>query len=260
VRQSGVRFLIIPQWDLMEDEMFVDSLLESSPYPGHRPVWSKLVSTLVQAAALAIALAIPLFHIERIQILPPPPSIRMTSVQQPAALQPQSPASPRVAPAMLYEVVQPSSIPSHIARVNDRTSETGGIPNVGPLCTSNCGAAMPITNIISAGQPIIGPPPRRVPSPPVRVSEMQLGEVVRKVLPEYPIVAKQLRIQGAVLLLATIGRDGRVEHVEAVKGPPLLVQPAMRAVEQWKYRPYVLNREAIEVQTQITVNFVLNRE
>jgi protein TonB len=48
--------------------------------------------------------------------------------------------------------------------------------------------------------------------------------------------------------------------VEAVKGPPLLVQPAMRAVEQWKYRPYVLNREAIEVQTQITVNFVLNRE
>src|SRR3954466_15779165 len=125
VRQSGVRFLIIPQWDLMEDEMFVDSLLESSPYPGHRPVWSKLVSTLVQAAALAIALAIPLFHIERIQILPPPPSIRMTSVQQPAALQPQSPASPRVAPAMLYEVVQPSSIPSHIARVNDRTSETG---------------------------------------------------------------------------------------------------------------------------------------
>jgi protein TonB len=240
--------------------MFADSLLESSPYPGHRSAWSKLVSTLVQTAALTVALAIPLFHIERIQIVPPAPSIRMTSVQQPLTTQPQFPASDRVAPTMSYEVVQPSSIPSHIARVNDWTSEAGGIPNVGPLCTANCGAAMPITNIISAGQPIIGPPPRRVPSPPVRVSEMQLGEVVRKVLPEYPIVAKQLRIQGAVLLLATIGRDGRVEHVEAVKGPPLLVQPAMRAVEQWKYRPYVLNREAVEVQTQITVNFVLNRE
>jgi protein TonB len=159
---------------------------------------------------------------------------------------------------MSYEVVQPSSIPSHIARIDDRTSEISGIPKVGPLCTLNCGAAMPITNIISAGQPIIGLPPVHVPSRPVRVSEMQLGELVRKALPEYPNIAKQLRIQGSVLLLATIRRDGRVEHVEAVKGPPLLVQPAMRAVEQWKYRPYLLNHEAVEVQTQITVNFLLN--
>ena len=242
------------------EEMFADSLLESSPHPGHRPAWSKLVSTLLQSAALAVALAIPLFHIERIQILPPPPSIRMTSVQQPPMTEPQSPESGRVAPTTSYEVVQPSSIPSHIARVDDRTSDTAGVPNVGPLCTLNCGTAMPITNIISAGQPMIGPPPAHVPSRPVRVSEMQLGELVRKILPAYPIVAKQLGIQGAVLLLATIGRDGRVEHVEAVKGPPLLVQPAMRAVQQWKYRPYLLNHEAVEVQTQITVNFVLNRE
>lgn len=244
----------------MEDEMFADNLLESSPQLGHHSAWSKLVSTLVQTAALAVAIAIPLFHIERIQILSAPPSIRMTSVQQPPTTQPQSRASDRVAPTMSYEVVQPSSIPSHIARVDDRTSETGGIPDVGPLCTSNCGAAMPITNIISAGQPIIGPPPAHVTSRPVRVSEMQLGELVRKILPEYPFIAKQLRIQGSVLLLATIGRDGRVEHVEAVKGPPLLVQPAMRAVEQWEYRPYLLNHEAVEVQTQITVNFLLNRE
>jgi protein TonB len=241
--------------------MFADSLLESSPQPGHGSAWSKLASTLLQSAALAIALAIPLFQMERIQVLPPPPSIRMTSLQQPPMTQPQTPASSRVAPAaMSYEVVQPSSIPSHIARIDDRRADTAGVPNVGPLCTSNCGAEMPITNIISAGQPIIGPPPPHVPSRPVRVSEMQLGELVQKVLPEYPIIAKELRIQGSVLLLATVGRDGRVEHVEAVKGPPLLVQPAMRAVEQWKYRPYLLNHEAVEVQTQITVNFVLNRE
>jgi periplasmic protein TonB len=245
---------------LMEDEMFADSLLESSPHPGHGSAWSKLASTLLQSAALAVALAIPLFHIERMQILAPPPSIRMTSIQQPPTIQQQSPASNRVVPAMSYEVVQPSSIPSHIARVDDRASEAAGAPNVGPLCASNCGAGVPITNIISSGVPIMGPPPPHVPSRPTRVSEMQLGELVRKVLPEYPIVAKQLRIQGSVLLLATIGRDGRVEHVEAVKGPPLLVQPAMRAVEQWKYRPYLLNHEAVEVQTQITVNFVLNRE
>ena len=104
---------------------------------------------------------------------------------------------------------------------------------------------------------MIGPPPPHAPTRPVRVSEMQLGELVRKVLPEYPMVAKQLRIQGAVVLMATVGRDGRVERVQPLKGPPLLVQPAVRAVEQWKYRPYLLNHEAVEVQTQITVNFTM---
>jgi protein TonB len=61
------------------------------------------------------------------------------------------------------------------------------------------------------------------------------------------------------VLLATVGKDGRVEHVQAVSGPPLLVRPAMVAVEQWQYRPFLLNQEPIVVQSTITVNFVLNR-
>jgi protein TonB len=89
---------------------------------------------------------------------------------------------------------------------------------------------------------------------------MQLGDLVRKVVPEYPAVAKQLHIEGMVVLLATIGRSGRVEQVQVLRGPALLQPAAKQAVEQWQYRPYVLNHEAIEVQTQITVNFVLNRE
>lgn len=94
---------------------------------------------------------------------------------------------------------------------------------------------------------------------PPRVSEMQLGDLIRKVIPEYPIIAKQIHLEGAVVLLATVGKDGRVEHVQPVSGPPLLVRPAMIAVEQWQYRPYMLNQEPVVVQTQITVNFVLNR-
>jgi protein TonB len=89
---------------------------------------------------------------------------------------------------------------------------------------------------------------------------MQLGTLVRKVLPEYPIIAKQIHQQGAVVLMATIGKNGRIEHVQPISGPPLLIGPAQRAVEQWQYRPYILNHEPVEVQTQITVNFVLNRE
>jgi len=88
---------------------------------------------------------------------------------------------------------------------------------------------------------------------------MRLGGLIHKVIPEYPIIAKQLRLEGAVVLLATVGKDGRVEHVQPISGPPLLVRPAMVAVEQWQYRPYLLNQEPVAVQTQITVNFVLNR-
>jgi TonB family protein len=64
---------------------------------------------------------------------------------------------------------------------------------------------------------------------------MQLGDLVRKVVPDYPTIAKQLGIQGSVLLTATVGKDGRVEHVQVVSGPPLLVHSAKQAVEQWQY-------------------------
>ena len=103
-------------------------------------------------------------------------------------------------------------------------------------------------------------PPNHESSRPLRISEMQLGDLIHRVIPEYPAIAKQLHVQGAVLLLATIGKNGHVEQVQAISGPPLLQRAAKQAVEQWQYRPYVLNHEAIEVQTQITVNFVLNRE
>ena len=89
---------------------------------------------------------------------------------------------------------------------------------------------------------------------------MQLGDLVHRVTPEYPAIAKQIHLQRAVVLLATIGKDGHVEQVKAISGPPLLQNAAKQAVAQWQYRPYVLNHEPIEVQTQITVNFVLNRE
>jgi protein TonB len=86
---------------------------------------------------------------------------------------------------------------------------------------------------------------------------MQLGEVVKKVIPLYPEYAKRAGVQGTVVLSALVGKDGRVETVDSVSGPPMLVRPAMDAVRQWRYRPYVLNHEPVTVQTSITVRFVL---
>jgi periplasmic protein TonB len=237
--------------------MFADCLLESAPHPDHRAAWSKFASVLLQSLALAVALAIPLFHVERLQFVPQPPSIRMTSVEQPPTVHEQpATASMSTAPASPNQIVEPKWIPRNIAQVNDE-SPTNGPTSSGLPCVGNCGG-VPLTNVIGDGAVgIVKPPPP--PTRPPRVSVMELGGLIHKVIPEYPIIAKQLHVEGAVVLLATVGKDGRVEHVQPVSGPPLLVRPAMLAVEQWQYRPYLLNQEPVVVQTHITVNFVLNR-
>ena len=83
------------------------------------------------------------------------------------------------------------------------------------------------------------------------------GNLVYRVQPEYPALARLAHIQGAVLLRAMISRQGTIEDLQAVSGPPLLIKAAIEAVQQWRYRPYVLNGDPVEVDTQITVNFVL---
>jgi protein TonB len=237
--------------------MFAESLLESSPHIGHRAGWAKLSSLLLQCTAVAVVLAVPLFHIERLQALAPPPSVRLTSVQQPVVTHPDTARLSSGAVAETYEIVQPPSIPSQMARMNDAREGTPGTPNLGTVCLTGCGGGVSLGNIVSTGTMDVPRP--APPTRPLHVSEMQLGTLVRKVLPEYPAIAKQIRLQGAVVLLATIAKDGHVENVEPVSGPAMLVLPAKRAVEQWQYRPYILNHEPVEVQTQITVNFVLNQ-
>jgi protein TonB len=91
----------------------------------------------------------------------------------------------------------------------------------------------------------------------VRISHMSEGDLVRKVLPTYPPLARSARIQGQVVLQAVISKEGIIENLRVQAGHPMLVQAAIDAVRQWRYRPYVLNNEPVEVETQITVNFSL---
>jgi protein TonB len=83
------------------------------------------------------------------------------------------------------------------------------------------------------------------------------GLLIKKVAPVYPARAMQAHMQGAVLLLATISKDGDITAVKLLKGEPVLARAAMDAVKQWKYRPYLLDSLPMEIQTQITVNFTL---
>jgi TonB family protein len=81
------------------------------------------------------------------------------------------------------------------------------------------------------------------------------GEIVTKVAPVYPPEAKAARIQGTVVLHAIIGKDGKIESLHVLSGPPELTQSAMDAVSQWVYKPYLLNGEPTEVDTTITVTY-----
>lgn len=97
--------------------------------------------------------------------------------------------------------------------------------------------------------------------PPMRVRVPQgitQGMVISKVPPVYPADAKAARIQGTVVISAIIGKDGSVQSMRLISGHPMLAPAAMDAVKQWKYRPYTLNGNPVEVNTQITVNFVLS--
>jgi protein TonB len=92
----------------------------------------------------------------------------------------------------------------------------------------------------------------------IRISQgISQGLVIKKVAPVYSATALQLRKEGTVELMATISKDGAVTSVQVLKGDLLLAKSAVDAVKQWKYRPYLLNGEPVEIQTQIMVNFKL---
>ena len=92
----------------------------------------------------------------------------------------------------------------------------------------------------------------------VRVSQgVVSGLKVREVKPVYPPIAKTARVQGNVVLQAEISKEGTIQNLRVLSGPPLLIQSALDAVKQWRYRPYVLNGEPVEVETTITVMFSL---
>jgi TonB family protein len=96
------------------------------------------------------------------------------------------------------------------------------------------------------------------PSDPVRVSAGVLqGMVLHKVAPEYPEALRSARVQGTVLLHVLIGKDGLVKDISVISGQKQLTPAAIGAVQQWRYRPYLLNNEPVEVSSEVKVNFTM---
>jgi protein TonB len=83
------------------------------------------------------------------------------------------------------------------------------------------------------------------------------GLLIQKTTPVYPPIAKAARVSGTVVLQATISKTGTIENLKVVSGPAMLQQSALDAVRQWRYRPYLLNNEPVEVDTTVNVVFTL---
>jgi protein TonB len=98
--------------------------------------------------------------------------------------------------------------------------------------------------------------PKLEPVKRIRISQgVTQGMVVHKVEPSYPKLALSARVTGVVQLKAVISRTGDIKELQVVSGHPILVPSAIEAVKQWRYRPYLLNGEPVEVETNITVTF-----
>jgi protein TonB len=93
----------------------------------------------------------------------------------------------------------------------------------------------------------------------IRISQgVTEGRIIQRIQPEYPPLARAARVQGDVILTAIISRTGEIQNLVLVSGHPMLVPAALKAVQQWRYRPFLLNGEPVEVETTIKVIFQLS--
>ncbi len=109
-----------------------------------------------------------------------------------------------------------------------------------------------------SGQPVMvvhPPSPASIHLP----SKLVEGFLLYKNVPQYPIIAKTMGVQGTVVLQAVISKSGTIENLRVISGPPVLQQAAIDAVKNWRYRPYLLNQQPVEVETTVNVIFKLDR-
>lgn len=241
--------------------LFTDSMLQTSWSQRSRRGWSTLTSFGLQAMIMGLLLLLPLLRSVTL-----PSAARTVSTPISVGVHSAEPAprvgSPRAVPTPVSPdaaiFVAPGRIPTTISTGPDDSpaAPMGNIGNgpIGVGIGAPTGFPLPIT-----GNWVVPvPPPASGPVRQFRPSSLLEGSLIHRVQPVYPYPAKMAHVQGAVVLSAIINKAGSIENLQVLSGHPLLVGAAVDAVRQWRYRPYILNTEPIEVETQITVKFTLS--
>jgi len=241
--------------------MFADSLLETSWAHRSRRSWSTLTSFGLQASILGTVLVLSLLktiEMPRAQVVSTPISLGRPD---PAPLTEHAPAHTGSAVQIIPvtgHIMAPTRIPRSIPTGNDSVVQAPSIGRDGvdvglPFGSPN-GLNLPVPGTRLLPVISVAPPPAK---PVFRTSTMLQGSLIRMIKPTYPPLARSARIEGSVILEALINKAGTIQNLHATSGHPMLIPAALDAVRQWQYRPYILNGEPIEVETQITVNFTL---
>src|SRR6185437_9160024 len=230
-----------------------DQLVESTNKKTTHKVWTVWLSAAIQALILGVLILIPLIYTSAL------PSAMMTTflVAPPPPPPPPPPAAVvHVKPQPKFiqqgKLVAPTVIPKKIQMIKEEAQPdvgmTGGVPGGVPG-----GSAGGVLGGIIGGLP---PPPKPVERLRVGGNVMQ-ANLIHQVLPVYPQIAKTAHISGTVVLHAIIAKDGTVQELQFISGPPLLKGAAMEAVKQWRYKPTLLNTQPVQVDTTISVVFNL---
>jgi protein TonB len=255
---------------LQRRPLFADSLLETGKQERKRCRLAAALSFALQCLLIGTLLIVPLMFTDALpkqQLLtllvappppppPPPPAaeamdkvIRHIQSDLLTSGQLRTPSRIPAKVQMIREEEAPAPLPSIGGVVG---GVPGGIP--GGQLSGVIGGIVNHSSIPTA-LPKLAPAPKRI-----RVSQgVSKGLLVQKIEPKYPLLAQQARIQGQVLLRAIIAKDGSMKELELVSGHPLLAPAAIEAVRHWHYRPFLLNGEPIEVETNVTVNFQLSQ-
>ena len=243
----------------MFDQTFVNSTEQRSRKP-----YALLASTVLQAAvilgcilgSLLYTHSLPAARLRAMLVAPPPPS------HPPIPLKPVPQYAATAARVMLpHTLTAPVVIPKQIARIDDAPA----VPDVGGAQAAD-GADLNGNSLLFGSTGPAAPPvpePKELLKAVAKKTPMRVGgsvaeaNLIRRVQPVYPVLARTARVQGTVEFTALISREGRIKNLQLISGHPLLVNAAREAILQWQYRPTLLNGEPVEVMTTIMVRFAL---
>jgi len=236
-----------------------------------RGIVPMLMSWALHAIAIGAVVALSVFHADQLpeaprEVLayveavpaappPPPPPAAAPAARRPATPRPRPvprPVPSAPVPAPLEEPIGLGPPVDVAFDVFDEEGEFGGVEG---------GVPGGVVGGVVGGLPDAPPPPPpppRAERPPVRTGgALEAPALIKRVAPVYPDVAVNARIEGVVILEATVGRDGRVEDVRVLRGVPFLDQAAVDAVRQWQYEPLLLNGKPERFILTVTLNFSL---
>ena len=243
--------------------MFEDSLMESGGKLKSKRGATTVVSFVLQILLVGVLVLLPLVFTEALPkqqlmtflVAPPPPP----PPPPPPAAAPEIKVVKRTSELDNGELRTPTKIPKKIQMIKEEDTPppstgvagvVGGVP--GGVPGGAIGGVLGSVISTPTAVPKVATPTR------IRVSQgVSQGLLIHQVKPSYPALARQARIQGTVVLQAVIGKDGNIQNLKVVSGHPMLAPAALEAVKQWKYKPYYLNGEPVEVDTTINVNFTL---